>query len=598
MVTNLVNAESEYDIIFAGGGATACVTAGRLIDQYPSLKILLIEYGNHTLNVARHVQPGHYMRLLANPEVLHFHEGVPSPALGGRVPVVPTGKGVGGGSSVNFMVYTRGAASDYDDWETVYGNKGWSTESLMPLFKKIETYQDAADNDTHGYDGPLKISFAPDMVTVADNFLDTARVYDKGREHTDDTNNFYNCNKYGRWARYIDKETGTRSDAAHHYIYNKTNPNLGILTENQVIRVIFENGRAVGVEYQSVTSTDPVIRTVRARKLVVLSAGALGTPPILERSGIGSSKVLQQCSIPQVVDLSGVGEHYMDHNFIYMHFLSTPDIETLDEIFWGTEDEFAKHTEAWLKDGQGLMSHNSSDAGIKIRPTDEEVSKMSPAFQKRWKEFFANSPDKPLVLLYLLATHLGGRPPSFDQKYYCLGYLPAYPATSGYIHITSKDLRSKPEFHPGYLDHPADADTLRWAYKRCRELGRRMKNFRGEYSPGHPGFSSSSSAAVVETAAPFNTSAADITYSPEDDTVIDQFNNERIRTSWHSCGTCAMKARKDGGVVDDRLNVYGVEGLKIADCSIFPENVGANTYNTALVIGEKAAVLIAEDLNL
>jgi len=168
----------------------------------------------------------------------------------------------------------------------------------------------------------------------------------------------------------------------------------------------------------------------------------------------------------------------------------------------------------------------------------------------------------------------------------------------GRVHITSGlDPYGKLDFEPGYLNDLADLVTLRWAYKHVREIARRMEFYRGQTQVGHPTFAEGSPA-VQQLVAPVDISASNIVYSKQDDDAIDEFHRRTAQTGWHSMGTCAMKAREQGGVVDERLNVYGVQNLKIADCSISPENVGANTYNTAIAIGEKAAVIIAEDLGI
>ncbi|KAF9036216.1 GMC oxidoreductase-domain-containing protein [Panaeolus papilionaceus] len=588
---------AQYDIIFAGGGPCACIAASRLLESNPDLKILIIEYGSHVKNEARHIQPGQYMRMQADQEVLHFHVGKSSVSLAGRSPIVPTGKAVGGASVVNFMMYTRPPASDYDDWETVYGNRGWGSDSLIPLAKKAETYQEQDPNGTHGLAGPIKVSFAPDLTQIGDAFLQAAQQYDKGRSMTGDINGFYECNKYGKWARYIDKYTGKRSDVPHHYIYDRPeNPNLTILTQRIVDSVIIENGRAVGVKYQSIPHPQLGENEARATKFVVLAAGTFGSASILERSGIGSDKVMNKLNIKQVVDLPGVGENYMDHMIVFTPYRGAKGIETMNEIFYGTEKQLEDHVQLWSQSGQGLMAHNGIDAGIKIRPNSQDLEELSPEMQMRWRDFYANSPDRPLLLMGPMAAFIGGPPPSFEDNFFSLGWFQGYLASTGYSHISSRDPRATTDFHPGFLDHPDDLSVMRWGYKKTRELARRMKCYRGELPSGHPAFDTKSNAAVILDDLPHSAGEPDIIYSDEDNQRIEEFIRARVATSLHPCGTCAMKPRAQGGVVDERLNVYGVEGLKVADCSIFPGNVSANLYNTAIVIGEKAAIIISEDL--
>ncbi|KAF8813030.1 alcohol oxidase [Phlegmacium glaucopus] len=595
-----------YDIIFVGGGAAACVTAGRLAEADPSLKILIVETGPHTRDVPDHVQPARCFRCLMRPtDTFTFHVAKPSPALRDRSISVPTGRALGGGSSINFVFYTRAAASDYDDWENVYGNKGWSSEHLIPLLKKAETYQAVSTNSTHGTSGPIKVSFAQDPLNISNDFLSTAEKFDKHRGRLDDTNAFFSCNGYGRWARYIDLETGKRSDTAHHYIYNQDhNTNLNILVRHRVVRVIFEGTRAVGIECVDDTigrakgTTEPLV--ARASRLVVLSAGAFGTPSVLERSGIGSKDVLMRNNIEQLVDLPGVGEHYMDHDLIPLPYMASKDAETMDDLFWGTDEEIEPYATKWLHDGKGLMAQTGGGAGIKMRPTNEELSSMSPEFDHRWNTYFANAPDKPVVVVLPSASYVGWNPDVPRGNYFSMLYSSGYPVSVGRVHITSGlDPYAQLDFEPGFLNDPADLVVLRWTYKHVREIARRMEFYRGELLVGHPTFPDGSQAATQQHAStPVEISAPKIVYSKEDDDVIDEFHRRTVGTSSHSMGTCAMKPREQGGVVDERLNVYGVQNLKIADCSIAPGNVGANLYNTALAIGEKAAVIIAEDLGI
>ncbi|KIM40626.1 GMC oxidoreductase [Hebeloma cylindrosporum] len=594
-----------YDIIFAGGGASACITAGRLAAADPTLKILVVEAGPHIRESRDHVQPARYFSNLALPkETYTFHKSDASPALLGRSVIVPSGRAVGGGSAVNFMVYTRAAASDYDDWETVYGNKGWGSKDIIPLLKKAETYQPGSANDTHGTSGPLKVSYASDFTNIAENFLEVAAAFDKERGISQDTNAFFQAEKYGRWARYIDGETGRRSDTAHHYIYNQPdNANLEVLDRHRVVKVIFEGERAVGIEYISDTvgrkggTTTPI--AARASRLVVLSAGAFGSPAILERSGIGAKSVLDKNGVKQKVDLPGVGENYMDHNCMFLPFVATEDADSLDQLFRGNPEEVAPYEQQWLKNGKGLMAHNAIDCGIKMRPSAEELAAMSPEFDQRWNSYFANAPDKPVMLYLPYAAYAGAHPAVPRAKYFSIAYFSGYPVSLGHVHITSgTNPYAKSDFHAGFLDDDADLVILRWGYKKSRELARRLRYYAGDLVVGHPNFKPGSKAATSQSNAPTALNASEIVYSKEDDDAIDEYHRRTIETTWHSIGTCAMKAREKGGVVDERLNVYGVKGLKIADCSITPDNVGANTYNTAIAIGEKAAVIIAEDLGI
>ncbi|KIK56895.1 hypothetical protein GYMLUDRAFT_173601 [Collybiopsis luxurians FD-317 M1] len=594
---------SEYDVVFAGGGTTACVVAGRLAEADPTLKILVIESGRHTHNVATHVQPARYFHNLGTGNALSLHKGVVSEALGGRAPIVPSGHCVGGGSSVNFAMYTRGSASDYDDWEKL-GNPGWGSKELIPLARKLETYQGGQGKiETHGTDGPIAISRGNTFTNIGREFIESGAGWDRLRSVGRDTSDFKTVNQYSPWCKYIDQKTGKRSDAAHHYIYNKEdNRNLHVMTNHLVVRVLFKYHRAVGVEYLA-ADEEAVRQTkiIRASRLVVVSGGAFGSPAILERSGIGAQQHLAAADVKQLVDLPGVGENYqVDHNLVLFPYLAADDADSLDDIFSGDEVKIAPHLSQWTKDGSGLLAHNSIDAGIKLRPVgSKDFKEIGPSFGPAWKGLFADAPDKPVVITCAISANICA-PPIKDSKIFSVGSFSMYPLAIGYTHISSgTDPRAPLNFNPRFFENYADIAILRWAYKHGRELARRMKSYRGELASGHPKFIEGTPASVVPRApGPVSTSASDIVYTAEDDKAIDDFLRTIVSTTWHSLGTCAMKPRTEGGVVDSRLNVYGVHNLKVADLSICPSNVGANTYNTALLVGEKAFLIIAEELGL
>ncbi|CAK5268335.1 unnamed protein product [Mycena citricolor] len=608
---------APYDIIFAGGGTTGCVVAGRLAAADPSLKILILEAGKHTRDLKTHTQPGRYFANMASGgDTFTFHTTKPSKALRNRPCIIPAGKGMGGGSAVNFMMYTRASPSDYEDWKAL-DNPGWGAEDLIPLSNKAETFE-APNAKNHGTSGPIKISTSQ-HTNVATQFLSVATSRDKERGPTEDCNDFTaeSINKYSvsnvpsvfysspptpvqRWNRYMSSETGHRSDTAHHYIYNQSdNKNLETRVHCRVKRVIFENDRAIGVEYISHDPEDPNANTAVPvyGALIVLSGGAFGSPAILERSGIGAPQLLQSLDIKELVPLPGVGENYNDHNLLLNPYHTHDDEITMDKIFHGSEEDIKPFEERFLKDGKGMMAHNGIEAGIKIRPNAEDLKAIGPSFAKRWADFFANRPDKPVMWIGALAGYCGGNP-SAKGKFYVVGYYTEYPSSTGRTHITSSDPYAALGVEPGFLDRDEDVAVLRWSYKWSREISRRMAQYRGEFAPDHPHFAPDSPAACVRATGPVPMDTPDIVYSAEDDAAIDNFHRAFVNTTWHSLGTCAMKPREQNGVVDARLNVYGVKNLKVADLSIAPTNVGSNTYNSALVVGEKAAVILAEDLGI
>lgn len=401
---------------------------------------------------------------------------------------------------------------------------------------------------------------------------------------------------------------GRRQDAAHRYIHPKLQsdqyPNLHVLVETQTVRVLFDdNKRAVGIQYQpnAKYNKDNVgggIHTISARRLVVLSSGANGSPLILERSGIGSTKVLERAGVPIVADLPGVGNDYQDHHLsLWTYRTNLGHDETINGFFNGRFN-----LEEMVKQKHPLLGWNSMDASGKFRPTEEEVTALGPEFKAAWDRDFKNDPNRPLMIMALYLVYLGDHASlPDDAEYVSMANWTAYPYSRGHIHITGPDLGDPIDFNVGYLTDNDDNDLKKhiWAYKVSREIIRRSAIYRGELPSGHPSFPAGSAAAAQPAAdGPVPADAPRITYTREDDAAIEQAIREVVGTTWHSLGTAKMAPPEKLGVVDPALNVHGVTGLKVADLSVPPENVGANTNNTALMIGEKAADLIIKELGL
>lgn len=232
--------------------------------------------------------------------------------------------------------------------------------------------------------------------------------------------------------------------------------------------------------------------------------------------------------------------------------------------------------------------------------TDAEVAALGPEFQADWERDFAPIPSKPVMLCGVVNAFLADPSLVEPGQYITMGTYSAYPYSRGSIHITSKDdVLTGYDFDAGFLSHPSDIKKQVWAYKMSREICRRLPYYKGELELGHPKFPAGSNAALVDlTQGGDVTVTSDIEYTAEDDAAIEEWIRGNLNTTWHSLGTCAMRPREEGGVVDGDLNVYGTVGLKVADLSMVPENVGANTNNTALVVGEKAATIIAREMGI
>ena len=391
-------------------------------------------------------------------------------------------------------------------------------------------------------------------------------------------------------------------------------PNLHLLVDSKVTRVLFDdNKRATGVEYIPSPTSQPVTGvngnptfTVTAKKMVVVSSGALGTPSVLERSGVGNKDILSKLDIPVVSDLPDVGENYQDHHLVlYPYKTSLKPKSTIDGFLAGRKD----FGEA-IQNNDPMLGWNAIDVCSKIRPTAKEIEAMGPQFKEHWDKDFEHRPTRPVMLTGVVQSFLGDhkmlpqREDGEPEQYATLGAYSAYPYSRGDIHITSKDVKTPASFNTGFFKAEADVKKQIWAYKKQREVYRRTEAYAGELAMGHPVFPEGSKAALQDgpvakfTCQEDRNNLPEIEYSAEDDKAIEKHVRDNVNTTWHSLGTCRMAPRDKGGVVDPDLNVYGVTGLKLCDLSICPGNVGANTNNTALLVGEKAADIFIRDLGL
>ncbi|QRW14249.1 GMC oxidoreductase [Ceratobasidium sp. AG-Ba] len=581
---------------------------------------MLIEYGPNNIDDPMVSTPAVYprnMRLLESDKAHFYYDTNKSKFLRGRKTIVPCAKVLGGGSSINFQMYTRASASDWNDFKT----EGWTYEDLLPLMKRLENYQKPCNNDTHGFDGPVAISNGGWVAPIAQDFLRAANSI--GIPLTDDLQDCKQSHAAEIWA----------NDAASAYVHPimAEQTNLHLRCNSKVARVIFEGTKAVGVAYVNSRdhgSPNTFETIVKARKMVVLTSGTLSTPQILERSGIGGKGVLDKAGVKTLVDLPGVGKQYQDHYTTFSVFRARASEPTGDD--WLRGDPVVQ--DEWLRlhaaTGKGPAASNGIDAGFKIRPTEQELKEMGPAFQKGWDSYFKEKPDKPVMFASVVNGFFGDHTLVPPGKYFSMFQYLEYPFSRGSIHITSADPYADPTFDSGFLNHEADIAPIRWSYKKVREVARRMDAYRGELTSLHPHFHPDSPAACedvdLQTAKEYMPSGQltvgihmgswskprkplavgekrvmeEIKYSEEDDEAIDNWVRDHVETTWHSLGTCAMKPRDQEGVLDPRLNVYGTTNLKVGDLSLCPDNLGTNTYSSALLCGEKCADLIAEELGL
>nr|AAF02495.1 alcohol oxidase 2 [Ogataea methanolica] len=631
----------EFDIIVVGGGSAGCPTAGRLANLDPNLTVALIEAGENNINNPWVYLPGVYPRnMRLDSKTATFYSSRPSPHLNGRRAIVPCANILGGGSSINFMMYTRGSASDYDDWES----EGWTTDELLPLMKRLETYQRPCNNpDLHGFDGPIKVSFGNYTYPNCQDFLRAAES--QGIPFVDDAEDLKTSHASQHWLKWINRDLGRRSDAAHAYIHPtmRNKSNLYLITSTKADKVIIEDGVAAGIQVvpsKPLNPEKPAAKIYKARKQIILSCGTISTPLVLQRSGIGSAHKLRQAGIKPIVDLPGVGMNFQDHYCFFTPYHVKPDTPSFDDFARGDKAVQKSAFDQWYANKDGPLTTNGIEAGVKIRPTAEELATADEDFQLGYASYFENKPDKPLMHYSLISGFFGDHTKIPNGKYMTMFHFLEYPFSRGFVHVVSPSPYDAPDFDPGFMNDPKDMWPMVWAYKMSRETARRMECFAGEVTSHHPKYPYDSPARAkdldletckayagpdhftanlyhgswtipLEKPTPKNTSHvysnqvelhAQLEYSKEDDIAIENYIKEHVETTWHCLGTCSMAPREGssivptGGVVDERLNVYDVAHLKCADLSICPDNVGCNTYSTALLVGEKASMIVAEDL--
>ncbi|KAL7621376.1 hypothetical protein AAE478_008698 [Parahypoxylon ruwenzoriense] len=566
----------------------------------------MIEQGPNNFNVQSVIYPALFERnTFPGSDSALFWKANKSPQLADREPIVETGGILGGGSSINWMVYTRGQWDDYDSWDT----PGWTANDVLLFLKKFETYHGVTNNEsTHGYDGPIHVSKGTHQAPRAEDAFIQGAVK-TGFSEIPDLQSLHNNNGSGPWYRYVSPLDGRRQDVAHRFLHpllqSDEYPNLHVLVGNQVLRVLFdgkETKRATGVEYRVnprfVQDRDTSEKkSITARKLVVASTGAFGTPLLLERSGVGDPAVLERAGVPLVENLPGVGDEFQDHHFVgYVYRTSLEPNETINGI---ARNDRGRDVDAMIARNDEQLGWNGHDASSKLRPSPADIAALGPEFQAAWDRDFKNRPNRPLMIMGLFNAFFGD-PAALpdDAEYVTTAPWVTYPYARGWVHITGPEIDNPYDFDPRWLldENDIDLKSHIWGYKTQRKIARQMDIFRGELAVGQPRFPSGSKAAIIETAD--GPVPDEIEYSPEDDAAIVQYIRENIGTSRHPLGTCKMAPREKKGVVDPQLNVYGISGLKIADLSVPPQEVAANTYNTALMIGEKAADIIIRELEM
>ena len=521
----------SFDYIIVGAGSAGCVLANRLSAD-PAVEVLLIEAGGSDKSLMIHMPAGIPALLGKRNPHNWYYDTEGQLHLNNRRLYWPRGRGWGGSSSINGMIYIRGHARDYDRWRQM-GLEGWSFADVLPYFKRAETNENGSD-DFHGGAGPLHVSNGRSANPLFRAFVEAGQ--ESGHAYTAD---FNGPAQEGFGPYQLTIRDGRRWSAAKAYLHPAIErPNLTVESLAHVTRVLFEDARAVGIEYVQKKQTVKA----RAGREVILSGGAVNTPQLLMLSGIGDANILNRFDIPVQTDLKGVGRNLQDHLDCSIQYECSQPITLYSQA---NPLSAAKTGLQYMLFGTGLATGQGLEAGafLKSRPDLE-------------------TPD--LQLHFIAALMFDHTRKKADRHGFMAHVCQLRPESRGYISLKSADPFIEPVIQPNYLEAEEDRRALREGVKLTREVFAQaaFDPFRG---PGlMPG-------AHVQK-----------------DDQIDAFIRRTAETIYHPVGSAKMGKGADA-VVDAQLRVYGVEGLRVVDASVMPDLVSGNTNAPVIMIAEKAA---------
>jgi len=536
MLPGQVIERGEFDYVIVGGGSAGCVLAARLSEN-PFVRVCLLEAGPADKSVLLHCPAG--LALLAKNGAYNWaFETVPQPGLGGRRGYQPRGKVLGGSSSVNAMIYVRGQPEDYDGWASE-GNHGWGWHDVLPYFRRSE-HNERGGDAFHGQGGPLNVMDLRSPHRFGPVFVEAAQQ--AGHPFNAD---FNGARQEGVGLYQVTHRNGERFSAAKAYLTpHLGRTNLHVITGATTTKIRIERGRATGVEAR----IDGVPTFVRARREVLLSAGALQSPQLLMLSGIGPAAHLRSLGIEVHHDLPGVGRNLHDHIDV-VAVLDAPHLIDLFGLSLRGAVNLLKGVFEWRRRRSGMLTTNFAEAGGFVR-SDPGV-------------------DRPDLQFHFVVGKLvdHGRKTVFGHGYSCHVCL-LRPKSRGSVTLASADPAAAPRIDPNFLAERDDVDRLVRGFKAMRRI------LAQPALAGH-------GARELATSA-----------SAQSDAEIEAFIRAHADTIYHPVGTCRM-GPGPLDVVDAELRVRGVDGLRVVDASIMPSIVSGNTNAPTIMIAEKAAAMIA-----